>query len=394
MTYLGAAQGIQKMAGVLDPVFRFFTASAYTRRPADPEACDFAVGNPQEMALTGLVEAFQKWSQPQNPHWFGYKDNETASRALVAEALRQWRGVAFEPADIFMTNGAFAALGVALKTLVDPGDEVIFISPPWFFYEAYILTAGGVPVRVKVDAQTFDLDVAAIAAAITPRTRAIIINSPHNPTGRIYPAATLERLARVLTDASTQHGRPIYLLSDEAYSRIVYDGRPYLSPTTFYPYSFLLYTYGKTLLAPGQRMGYIALPPQLPERATLRPLLFLAQIALGYAFPNALLQHALSDLEKLSVDVGRLQQRRDRLVSALRAAGYEVGVPEGTFYLLPRAPMADDWAFVERLAAQHVYCLPGTVVEMPGYFRISFTASDDMVERALPIFAAARAAAG
>jgi aspartate aminotransferase len=179
------------------------------------------------------------------------------------------------------------------------------------------------------------------------------------------------------------------LLSDEAYSRIIYDHRRYDSPTAFYANSFLLYTYGKTLLAPGQRMGYIALPPMMPSRELMRNALFVSQLVTGYAFPNALLQRALPDLEELSIDMAHLQRKRDRMVTALHVMGYEVHVPEGTFYLLPRSPLPDDWAFVESLASRDVFCLPGCVVELPGYFRISLTASDEMIERALPRFAVA-----
>jgi aspartate aminotransferase len=169
----------------------------------------------------------------------------------------------------------------------------------------------------------------------------------------------------------------------------VYDGRTYHSPTAFYPNTFLLYTYGKTLLTPGQRLGYIALPPAMPDRAEWRQAIVMAQFLTGYAFPNALLQHALPDLERLSIDVGHLQRKRDRMVRALRQQGYDVHLPDGTFYLLPRSPLDDDVAFTNRLASQNVFCLPGSMAEAPGYFRISLTANDDMIERALPRFAEA-----
>src|SRR5262249_16863895 len=211
-----------------------------------------------------------------------------------------------------------------------------------------------------------------------------------NPTGKIYPPETLARLARLLTEASARIGHTIYLLSDEAYSRILYDGRDFHSPSSYYPNTFLLYTYGKTLLTPGQRLGYIALPPSMPERELIRPALTVSQLVTGYAYPNALLQHALPDLERLSIDVAQLQRRRDRMVGALREMGYDLHSPEATFYLLPRAPLADDLTFIELLAEFDIFCLPGIVVELPGYFRISLTANDEMVERALPGFAAAR----
>ena len=335
------------------------------------------------------MDALRHWSVPQDKDWFAYKFNDPKAQAVVATILRERRNVPFDPDDIFLTNGATGGLSVALGAVVDPGDEVVFISPPWFFYEAFIVGSGGLPVRAQIDPATFDLDVDAIAAAFSPRTRAIIINSPHNPTGKLYPPETLQRLSDALTAASERNGRPIYLLSDEAYSRIVFDGRPYHSPTTFYPYSFLIYTYGKTLLTPGQRLGYIALPPTMPDREQMHRALALSQLVSGFAVANALLQHALADVEALSIDIAHLQQKRDRLVGALQGMGYEVHVPEGTFYLLPKSPWTDDRAFADLLLIHDILVLPGTWVELPGYFRISLTANDEMIERSLPGFAAA-----
>jgi aspartate aminotransferase len=372
---------------------RFFTDSPYARLVDQPGIHDFAIGNPHELALPDFVSALQRQLPPRNDHWYGYPSSLPEAQAAAASALSQRRGVTFAPEDIQLTNGAFAALAVALTVATDPGDEVIFISPPWFFYEAMIVAAGAVPVRVKAKRGSFDLDLEAIAAAITPRTSAILINSPNNPTGVIYSPERLTALGRLLNEAGARHGRPITLLSDESYSRILFDGQPYYSPTAYYPHSLLIYTYGKTLLTPGQRMGYIALPPDLPERPRLRQAIFVAQLINGYAFPNALLQHALAELENVSIDLAHLQRKRDAMVAALRQMGYELSVPQGTFYLLPRSPLADDWAFTERLAEKNILILPGAVVEEPGYFRISLTASDQMIEQALPGFAAALAEA-
>jgi aspartate aminotransferase len=380
---------IDRLLELEAPLMRFF-ASLERVDPADPEVCDLVAGNPQELALPAFVDALQRWSVPQDKDWFAYKFNEGYAREAIAAGLRERRGVAFEPHDVFVTDGAFAGLAVTIRSVADPGDEVVFVSPPWFFYEALIAAAGAMPVRVRCDLETWDLDVAAIEDALTERTRAIIVNSPNNPTGRIYPPETLERLAEVLRSASERNGRPIYLISDEAYSRIVYDDRPFRSPTEFYAHSFLIYTYGKQLLTPGERVGYVALPPQMPDRDEMRPAMRMAQIALGgNGVAGAVLQRSIPELEPMSVDLKALQRRRDRLVDALSSFGYDVHTPEGTFYLLPTSPIADDHAFVERLAGDKVYVLPGHLVEMPGRFRISLTANDDMVERAIAVFEAA-----
>ncbi len=383
-------QHIQQVSAGLESFNRFFTDSVWSQQSDTSGAGDFVLGNPHEPPLPEFVAALRKALEPQNNTWYAYKLNEPMSQAVVAESLRRRRGQPFEAEDIFLTNGAFAAISVTLKVVCDPGDEVIFISPPWFFYESLILDVGATPVRVPIDYSSFDLDLEAIEAAISPRTRAIIINSPNNPTGKIYPAATLADLARLLTRSSERIGQRIYLLSDEAYSRIIYDNQEFPSPAAFYPHALVIYTYAKTLLTPGQRLGYIALSPAMPEREQLRPALLNAQQTTGFAFPNALLQHALPEIEELSIDIPHLQRKRDRMVTALREMGYELSVPAGTFYLLVRSPLADDFAFIDQLAAHQVYCLPGRVVEMPGYFRISLTANDAMIERSLAGFAAAR----
>jgi aspartate aminotransferase len=243
-----------------------------------------------------------------------------------------------------------------------------------------------VPVRINLEPPGFDPDPAALAAAITPRTKAVIVNTPNNPSGRIYQPETLRALARVLTDASVGRPSPIYLVSDEPYNRIVFDGREFHSPAEVYPATIVTYSYGKTLLAPGMRIGYLTWPPTMPDREALRYATLMWQVATGYAFPNALLQHAIEDLERLSIDVGALERRRDRLVPALAAMGYEPTMPEATFYVMARAPIDDDVRFTEQLAELDTLVLPGSVVELPGWFRISLTANDEMVERGLKSF--------
>jgi aspartate aminotransferase len=379
-----------RLEQAIGPFLRFFEGPIWSRLE-DPGIANFAVGNPQEMPLPAYVDALSTALQPRDKDWFAYKLSEPNARAAVAKSLRRRTGIEWDPADVAMTNGGFAAIAVTMRTILEPGDEVIFLSPPWFFYEILIAAADGVPVRVKLQPPAFDLDPEAIAAAITPRTRAVLVNSPHNPTGRIYPLDVLRRLGEILEAASRRSGRTVYLVSDEPYNRIVFDDREFHSPAEAYASTIITYSYGKTLLAPGQRMGYVTWQPAMGERERLRQAVFVAQLANGWAFPNALLQHAIEELEGLSIDVGALQRRRDRMVAALREQGYEVTTPEGTFYLMARGPIDDDAAFAERLADHGVLVLPGSVVEVPGWFRISLTASDEMVDRGLPAFAAARA---
>ena len=352
----------------------------------EPGTCDLVLGNPQEMPLPGFVSALRHHSQPLNKDWFAYKRSEPEAREVVATSLREWRGLPFEPADIALTPGAFGALATAFRALLDPGDEVVYSLPPWFLYEPMLLAADAVPVKVTVRPADSDLDVDAIRSAIGPRTRAVIVNTPNNPTGRIYPPATLQALAAVLNEASAQWGRPIWLISDEPYSRLVFSDAEFHSPSEFYPYTVISYSYGKVLLTPGERVGWLAISPSIPGREQLRQAIEVCQIAAGWLFPSAVLQYAIGDLEQLSIDVADLERKRDRVVAELTAAGYHLRSPEGTFYLWVRSPEADDMAFCRRLAEGHVLVLPGTICEVPGYFRVCLTAGHEMIERALPAF--------
>jgi aspartate aminotransferase len=362
---------------------------AAVRHHADPGIADFTYGNPQELPLPGLVDAFQRNAVPGDKDWFAYKMSEEEPRGVVAESLRRRTGIAFEAQDVALTTGAFGALAVTIRALCDVGDEVIYLSPPWFFYGLMIASAGATTVRVDLAEPAFDLDVDAIVAAITPRTRAIIVNTPHNPTGRIYREPELRALGDALRAASERHGRTIVLISDESYNRIVFDGIEFRSPALDYDATATIYTYGKTTLAPGQRIGFVALHPAFPDKQAVGYRIFVHQLAAGWGFPNALLQHSIRDLETLSIDVPALQARRDGMVGALREMGYEVSRPEGTFYLMVRSPDPDDLAFTERLAQHGALVLPGTIVERPGWFRVSLTASDEMVERGLEAFRSA-----
>jgi aspartate aminotransferase len=354
-----------------------------------PGVSNFMFGNPHDMAPQRYVDALVAGSTPTSPDHFAYQMNEEGSVGVVAASLAERFGMPFAPEDVAMTNGNFSGLSICLHLAAGPGDEVVYVSPPWFFYETLILEAGATPVRVLADPSSWDLDLPAIADAIGPKTAAIIVNSPNNPTGRIYPPETLDALATLLTEAAERNGRPIYLLSDEAYNRIVYDGRDYPTPVAHYPWSFYIYTYGKTHLAPGLRLGYVAIPPTMPHREDLRDPMLLAQVSHGWAFPVAPLQHSIAELDRIGIDVERLQRRRDLLVGALREQGYDVVEPEGTFYIIARSPMPDDQAFFDLLVRHDVFVLPGSVFEMPGWFRLSVTASDDMCERAVPAFAKA-----
>ncbi|WP_114948307.1 aminotransferase class I/II-fold pyridoxal phosphate-dependent enzyme [Microvirga calopogonii] len=380
---------VRAAADSFEPIRRFYFHSRYAERRGEPAICDFTFGNPHEMPLPGLVDAIRHHAVPHNKDWFAYKASEPEPQAFLAERLTQELSLPFQPDDIALTNGAFAAITVAFRLLLDAGEEAIFSTPAWFCYEPMLLAADVVPRKVRLKGERFDLDLSAIEAAISPRTRLVIINTPHNPTGRIYSRDQLVTLAEMLNRASERIGRRIFILSDEPYRRIRFDGHAFVSPATVYPWTLISYSYGKVLLAPGQRLGYLALSPLMPsaDKQAIRDSLFAAQMALGWCFPNAVMQYAVPDLERLSIDMRALSVKRTRMTDGLERAGYEVLRPEGTFYLFCKYPSGNGDRFWDALADRDVFVMPGRVMDVPGHFRISLTASEPMIVRSLPVFA-------
>lgn len=376
-----------EFASLKAPHMSFFMGSKWAAKQGSPGISDFVVGNPHEDPIAGIEEALKKWSTPQRADWFAYKLSEPSAQAVVSRTLRDETGIGFESQNIAMTPGSFGAMPVVFRAVMDPGDELIFNTPGWFFYAELAQPYGVKSVPVGLEPPRFDLDPEAIGAAITPKTRVVLINSPHNPTGRIYQPEELARLGEILNEASEKNQRPIYLLSDESYKKVTFEDLPFHPPAAHYDRTFVMYTYGKTLLAPGQRIGYLAVPPTMPDKELVMASVLGAQLNGGWAFPNALMQHALGDLEGLSIDLKHLQSKRDRMVEGLKQAGYRLEAPEGTFYLLVKCPTPDEGRFVDALAARDVFVLPGLLADAPGYFRISLTANDEMIDRALPIFA-------
>lgn len=375
------------------PFAAWWATSTHPLRAGQPGVVDLLFGNPHDQPIPGLAEAIERHARPQDPSWYAYKFDEPYATAVAAEGLRRHTGMPWRDEDVAMTNGGWGAIAVAIRAITEPGDEVIYFDPPWFFYELLIRAADAIPVNLRLDPPRFSPDPDLLARSITPATRAVLLNTPHNPTGRVLDANELRAVAAVLDEASARFGRPIYLLSDEAYRETALDGRRAASPAEFYDDTLVLYSYGKQLLAPGQRIGYLAISPRAHDSASIREAVRYAQFVNSYAWPTAVMQRALPDIAGLKLDLHALERRRDRLVPALTAMGYEPTNPEGTFYLIARCPIEDDVAFVARLAEADVFVLPGSTVALPGWFRISLTGTDAMVEASIPRFAAAREAA-
>ena len=358
--------------------------------PEGHVVADLTFGNPHEPPLPELVSALRTHIEPLTTDWFAYKFSEAEPRRVIAEGLRAELGLNFAPEDIAMTLGAYGAITLAFSILLDPGDECIIPVPGWFLYETSLSLSHAVTVKVRLRDADFDLDVDAIEAAVTARTRIVIVNTPHNPTGVIYSRERLEELAAMLHRKSAEFGRPIFILSDEPYRRIRFDGVAFTSPAQVYPWTLIDYSFGKVLLAPGLRLGYLAICPDMPAeaRATLRTTAEKTQLSSGCAFPDSILQYAVKDLETVSIDVPAYQRKRDRLYDALTQWGYAMTRPAGAFYLWGKAPGGDALAFTAAMAERGVYVMPGTLFERPGDFRISLTGTHDMIEASLPAFEA------
>lgn len=369
-----------------------------TYRAGVPESqvlADLTFGNPLEPPLPDLVAALRTHVEPKSADWFAYKMSEAEPRRVIAEGLRAELGLDFAPEDIAMTLGAYGAITLAFTMLLEPADECIILVPGWFLYETSASLRHAVTVKVPLRDDDFDLDVGAIEAAITARTRIVVVNTPHNPTGVIYSRERLEDLAAMLERKSAEFGRPIFILSDEPYRRIRFDGAGFTSPAQVYPWTLIDYSFGKVLLAPGLRLGYLAICPTMPAeaRATLSATAEKTQLAMGFVFPDSILQYAVKDLETVSIDVAAYQRKRDRLYDALSQWGYAMTRPAGTFYLWGRAPGGDAVAFAAAMARRGVFVMPGTLFERPDDFRICLTGTEAMIEASLPAFQALAPAA-
>jgi aspartate aminotransferase len=308
----------------------------------------------------------------------------------IAEYLTQEQGVAVTERQVIMTCGAAGALNVVLKALLDPGDEVLTPVPCFVEYGFYADNHGGVLTTVPTNSD-FTLDLDALAGAITPKTKVVLINSPNNPTGQIYPEESLASLGQLLGEKSLQWGRTIYLVSDEPYRKIVFGDAQVPSIFAHYPESIVVTSYSKDISIPGERIGFAAVNPMATHGEAVMGGLALTNRILGYVNAPALMQRVVSCLQGMSVDIDIYKRKRDLLCDGLADAGYEFITPPGTFYLFPKSPIADDVAFVRDLQKELILVVPGSGFKGPGYFRIAFCVDDNTIRNALPGFKRAMA---
>jgi aspartate aminotransferase len=303
----------------------------------------------------------------------------------VAEYLTEEQEVTVTNKEVIMTCGAAGALNVMLKALLDPGDEVITPTPCFVEYMFYVDNHGGALKMVPTNPD-FTLDLEALAAAITPKTKALIINSPNNPTGQIYSYESLQALGALLSAKSKEFDRTIYLLSDEPYRKIVFDGATVPSIFKCYAESIIGTSYSKDISIPGERIGFAAVNPAAAHKDKLMAGMTLTNRILGYVNAPALMQRVVACMQGLSVDIDEYKRKRDLLCDGLADCGYEFTKPSGAFYLFPRTPIEDDVKFVKALQEELILVVPGSGFAGPGHFRIAFCCDDNTIANAMPGF--------
>ncbi len=366
---------------------RMFEEGERLKSQLGPEnVYDFTLGNPSlEPPAEFRRELLQVLNNP-TPGMHAYMPNAgyVETREEIANLLKEETGLEFNSSHVVMSCGAAGGLNVVLKSLLDPGDEVILISPFFMEYIFYVYNHSGIPQVVETDGN-FNLDLQAIERGITQRTKAIIINSPNNPTGNVYDGESLRELASILEGVKRRSGRVIYLISDEAYKSIVYDGITLPNIFKIYNNSIVVNSYSKTLSIPGERIGYIAVSPDAEDSEKIVEALVFSNRVLGFVNAPALMQRVIKKLLYIQVDVRDYQDKRDILYHGLKGMGFELIKPKGAFYLFPKSPV-DDLEFVKLAQRRNILIVPGRGFGKEGYFRIAYCVDKGIIERALDSF--------
>ncbi|HJX66312.1 MAG TPA: pyridoxal phosphate-dependent aminotransferase [Polyangia bacterium] len=351
---------------------------------------DFTLGNPEVEPPALTLATLRRVVENGRLHSHGYMPNPGFHevRAAIADKLRREVGLPFAAEHVCMTTGAAAACNVALKAILDPGDEVILLAPFFAEYPFYVGNHGGRVVVVETDAGCLP-DVDRIAAAITPRTRGIILNTPNNPSGRVYPATLLRDLGTMLARLPS----PPLVISDEPYKCLVYDDCKQAEVASLIAQTAICYSWSKAQALAGERIGFLALSPRLPDWPQMAAACTFANRTLGFVNAPAIWQLVMAEAADACVDTAAYQHKRDVLCEGLAAAGYDVRKPEGGYYVFLKTPIPDDVSFVGLLVKQGVLAVPGTGFGRGGYIRLSMTVPLDTIERALPAFQRALQAA-
>ncbi len=356
----------------------------------DENVFDLSLGNPILEPPDEFFAELRRIADSPSPGMHRYMPNSgyPETRAAVASQLAEETGLNFTADELIMTCGAGGALNVVLKTLLDPGDEVVIFAPYFVEYFFYADNHGGT-CKVVPPEENFLPDIDALEEAIGERTRAVLINSPNNPTGALYTEKTLAEISGVIRDKEREYDTEIFLISDEPYRRLLFDGLEY--PHIFHHHvrSIVATSHSKDLAIPGERIGYIAIHPDYEDGMELMDGLVFCNRTLGFVNAPALMQHIVAKLQSVTVDIGEYQSKRDFLYDELTQIGYDLVKPQGAFYMFPRSPIEDDVEFVAELQKHNVLVVPGRGFGMPGYFRISFCVTDETLSGSIPGFRAA-----
>ena len=363
---------------------------ALKRERGEENVFDLSLGNPVVEPPAEFFDALRSLADAPAPGAHRYMPNAgyPETRQAVAGTLAGETGLPYEGRHVLMTCGAAAALNVAIRSLCDPGDEVVILTPYFAEYLFYAYNHGAVPVVVGCG-DDFMPDLDELERKLTPRSKVVILNSPNNPSGVIYPQPFIADLAALLRRKSEEHDTAIYLLSDEPYRRIIYDGLAYPFPQHEYERTITAMSHAKDLALPGERIGYLAVHPACGEAGELVDAFVFCNRVLGFVNAPAIMQHLVRGLQHVTVDVGDYQAKRDYLCGVLASAGYNVRKPEGAFYLFPQSPVEDEMLLVEALQEEGVLVVPGRGFGMPGHFRISYCVHRSALEGAAPGFRAA-----
>lgn len=346
---------------------------------------DYSLGNPSVPAPAAVRASIERSLALPSDELHGYTPAPglPEARRAVAESLNRRFGTSYGMGDVFMTVGAAASVSMCVHALANPGEEVIVIAPYFPEYAVWIEKAGAVCVEVLADQTTFQIDPAAVAAAITPRTAAVIIDSPNNPTGAVYTRETLESLAAVLEEANAGREQPIFLISDEPYREIVYGAEVPWVPS-IYEDTVVCYSYSKSLSLPGERVGWVLVPNTCPLAARVMPAVAGAARTLGFVCAPSLFQRVVADCVDEPSDVEAYARNRELLTSALSEYGYTYVEPDGAFYLWVKALEPDAGAFCERARAHELLAVPSDSFGVPGWFRLGYCIDREVIERSLP----------
>lgn len=357
---------------------------------------DFTLGNPDTEPPAEFRQEFAQLATNPIPGMHAYMNNAgyPETRAAVAEVIAEAAGFPVGAEHVVMTCGAGGALNVVLKTILNPGEEVIILTPYFVEYKFYIDNHGGVPKEVWTNRETFQLNIPAIEAAINKKTRAVIICSPNNPTGVIYPEESLKALGEMMARAEQRYDRQIYVISDEPYARIAFDGKHVPNIFRYVESSIVVASHSKDLALPGERIGYLAANPKARGVAQFMEGAVFSNRVLGFVNAPALMQRLVAKLQRASVDIGEYQAKRDLLYDNLTAMGFEMVRPDGAFYFFPKSPLADDVEFVKMAQKHLILLVPGAGFGAPGYFRIAYCVNKGMIERSLPAWSKLAVEAG